>query len=277
MLLLAQQWAPERIAAATVDHRLRPESADEAGYVEHICKDLGVPHVTLVPSEPISGNVQSSARSARYALLAAAAKAHGCAFVATAHHGDDQLETLLMRLVRGSGLNGMAGIRASNGDVIRPLLGFSKADLEAICTAAGIEPVRDPSNANADFDRVAMRQWLAESGHPFDIGAVRRTAASLGDATAALDWMAAQLAAERISIDEGKVIFDANNLPKEMHRRLLLRALKQIDPEITPRGDAVERLLADLSAGRTAMIGNIRCQGGDIWHFSPAPPRRTTG
>lgn len=277
LLLLAHQWAGERFTVATVDHRLRPESADEAVYVGQICQDLGIRHVTLVPSEPISGNIQSSARSARYALLAEAAKAQDCAFVATAHHGDDQLETLLMRLVRGSGVGGMAGIRARNGQIIRPLLGFSKVELEAICTAAGIQPVRDPSNDHADFDRVAMRQWLAKSEHPFDIVAATRTACALGDATAALDWMATQLAAERISFDDGKITLYINVLPKELQRRLLLLALRQIDPEIAPRGDALERLLADLTAGRTTMIGEIRCQGGDIWHFSPAPPRRYTG
>jgi tRNA(Ile)-lysidine synthase len=274
LLLLAHLWAPERIAVATVDHRLRQESADEAIHVSQICKDWDVQHVTLAPSEPISGNIQSSARTARYALLAEAAKTHSCTFIATAHHGDDQLETLLMRLVRGSGVSGMAGIRARNGQIIRPLLGFSKAELEGICATAGVKPVRDPSNDNADFDRVAMRQWLATSEHAFDIGSAARTAAALGDATAALDWMSAQLANERISLAEDKIALDANSLPKEMQRRLLLRVLIQIDPKITPRGDAIERLLVDLSSGRTAMIGDIRCQGGDIWHFSPAPPRR---
>lgn len=277
LLLLATQALQGRITAATVNHQLRSESSEEAIYVSQICKNLDVPHVTLLPSAAISGNIQSSARTVRYALLADAAKAHGCAVVATAHHGDDQLETLLMRLVRGSGVSGMAGIRPRNGQIIRPLLGFSKAELEAICANAGIQPVRDPSNDNADFDRVVMRQWLAQSGHPFDIRAAMRTAAALGDATTALDWMAAQLAIERISIDKDKIALDSNGLPKEIQRRLLLHALQQIDPGIAPRGDAIERLLADLVAGRATMIGDIRCQGGDIWHFSPAPPRRTTG
>lgn len=277
LLLLAHQWMSDRIVVASVNHGLRPESADEAIYVAQICKDLGVRHVTLVPSETISGNLQSSARSARYTLLAEAAKTHVCAFIVTAHHGDDQLETLLMRLVRGSGVSGMAGIRARNGQIIRPLLGFSKAELEAICATAAIKPVRDPSNDNADFDRVAMRQWLAESEHPFDIEAATRTAAALGDADAALDWIAVQLANQRVSVDEDKITLDANDMPKEMQRRLLLRALQQMAPKLAPRGDAIERLLVDLTAGRTAMIGDIRCQGGDIWHFSPAPPRRTAG
>jgi tRNA(Ile)-lysidine synthase len=277
LLLLANSLGSERIVAVTVDHGLRAESADEAVFVNNICKGLAVRHVTLSPSQPIGGNIQSSARSARYELLGRAAKAHDCTFIATAHHGDDQLETMLMRLVRGSGVGGMAGIRARHGQVIRPLLGFSKAELEGICAIAGIEPVRDPSNDNADFDRVAMRQWLAMSQHPFDIGAATRTAAALGDATAALEWMTAHLATERMSGSEGKATLDAKNLPRELQRRLLLRTLLQIEPEIAPRGDAIERLLADLTAGRTAMIGDIRCEGGDVWNFAPAPPRRTAG
>ncbi len=277
LLLLAHQHAAGRIIAATVDHQLRPESADEALYVGQICRQLDVAHLVLAPTQEITGNIQSSARAARYELLAGAADEYKCPLIATAHHADDQLETLLMRLARGSGVSGMAGIRARNGRIIRPLLEFSKAELEEICTDADIQPVRDPSNDNADFDRVAMRQYLARGEHPFGRAATNRTASALGDAAVALDWMTTALAERRISGGKAKITIDNKGLPKEIQRRLLLLALQRIEPEIEPRGEALERLLADLEVGKTTTIGDILCQGGDVWQFSPAPPRRGSG
>lgn len=274
LLVLASLWAPERICAATVDHRLRPESAQEALFVGTICKALAVPHITLVPVEPISGNIQSSARVARYRLLEKAAKDHGCTLIATAHHADDQLETLLMRLARGSGVGGLAGIRARHGRIVRPLLDFRKSELENICNAAMIQPVCDPSNDNADFDRVAMRQWLARSEPPFDPFASNRTASALADAATALDWMTDKLAEHRMTREDSRICLDSNDLPKEIQRRLLLLALQQIQPGIAPRGEAIERLMTDLKLGKTATIGNVLCQGGDSWKLSLAPPRR---
>lgn len=277
LLLLACIWSTERVFVATVDHRLRPESADEAIYVSEICEQLGVPHLTLIPPEPISGNIQSSARTARYRLLEETADQLGCSLIATAHHGDDQIETMLMRLARGSGVDGMAGIRARNGRIIRPLLDFSKSELETICETAAIQPIRDPSNDNTDFDRVAMRQWLAQSDTPFDRLATNRTASALADAGVALDWMAEQLAGKRITEKDGRIILHTKDLPKEIQRRLLLLALNRVDPHIAPRGEALERLMAGLKAGKTVTIGDILCRGGDGWHFTSAPPRRTSG
>jgi tRNA(Ile)-lysidine synthase len=274
MLLLAREIAAGRIVAATVDHKLRPEAADEAAFVDDLCRKIGVPHVTLTVSQQISGNIQSAARVARYALLEQAADEHECAFIATAHHGDDQLETILMRLARGSGLDGLAAIRARNGRVIRPLLGFSKSETEKICADAGIEPVRDPSNDNADFDRVAMRQWLAQSTHPFVIDRANRVARSLGDAAEALTWVADGLSEQRVMQENTQIQCDASHLPRDLKRRLLLLCVSRLEPDLKPRGDAIDRLLADLETGKTATIGNILCRGGAVWQFSVAPPRR---
>lgn len=276
LLLLANAIAAERIVVATVDHQLRKQSADEADFVAQLSAGMHLTHVTLVPKQKIGGNIQSSARTARYELLHEAADAHRCALIATAHHADDQLETVLMRLARGSGVNGLAGIRARNGRIIRPLLPFGKSELEDICAAAGIRPVEDPSNANPEFDRVAIRQWLAAAPHPFNTQATNRTAAALDEAATALDWMADALGAERIKvIGDGSVALEITGLPKEMCRRLLLRALRLIDSSIAPRGDAIGRLLADLHHGKTVTIGDILCKGGTDWQFTKAPARRT--
>jgi tRNA(Ile)-lysidine synthase len=274
LLLLAKQIMPDRITAATVDHRLRPESAIEAAYVASICADLSVPHHILQPATPITGNLQSSARAARYALLEQTADENDCDLIATAHHGDDQLETLLMRLARGSGVDGMSGIRPRNGRIVRPLLGFSKYELEEICKLAEIAPVRDPSNDNTEFDRVAMRKWLLQVPHPFRIDRIGRTAGALQDAGIALEWMTCQLVASRVQKNVNEIQCDATELPYELQRRLLLASLAQVDPDLTPRGPALVQLLSDLNEGKTTTIGNILCMGGPIWQFSPAPPRR---
>jgi tRNA(Ile)-lysidine synthase len=274
LLVLAQQFVPGRLVAATIDHQLRAESAAEAQIVAEICRNLGVPHIILTPDEKISGNLQSSARAARYALLERSADSQNCQVIATAHHADDQLETLLMRLARGSGVDGLSGIRTRNGRVIRPLLEFTKVELIDICGSNGIQWVNDPSNANIDFDRVAMRNWLASTQHPFPATRALRTASALADASDALVWMTDTLAAQRISHKNDVIVCQAGGLPRELKRRLLIRCLRTIDINLAPRGDAIDRVLTDLENAQTAMIGNIKCVGGEDWQFSKAPPRR---
>ena len=275
LLLLAHAALPGRVAAATVDHQLRQESADESHYVAKICQRLGVPHVILTPDEAISGNIQSSARASRYGLLERAADAENCAYIATAHHADDQLETLLMRLARGSGVDGLAAIRARNGRIVRPLLEFTKAELIEVCANAGVRPVDDPSNANVEFDRVAMRNWLATSDHPLRADRAGRTANALTEASDALAWMTDALAMQRIRAESDVILCDPVDLPNELKRRLLIRCLITLAPDIAPRGDAIDRLLADLASGRRTTIGKIKCEGGKEWRFAIAPPRRT--
>jgi tRNA(Ile)-lysidine synthase len=274
LLILLHKTMPDRVVAATVDHGLRPESADEALYVQRMCKDMHVPHVILSPAEKISGNIQSSARHARYALLAQAAEQHDCAYIATAHHADDQLETVLMRLARGSGVDGLSAIRSKNGKILRPLLGFTKDELISICATAGLNPVEDPSNANTDFERVAMRNWLANTQHPFRADRAGRTASAMADASEALHWMTEALTQERVQRDTATVMCDARDVPREIQRRLLIHCLQLMEPELAPRGDAIDRLLSELSDGRTATMGAVKCEGGDNWRFTMAPPRR---
>jgi tRNA(Ile)-lysidine synthase len=273
MLLLAKAGLSNTVAAATVDHRLRPEAAQEAGFVGQICADLGIPHTTLAADQPITGNIQSSARTLRYNLLAKHAKTLNCQWIATAHHADDQLETLLMRIIRGSGVDGLAAIRSKNGAVIRPCLGFSKMELVQICQNAGIEPVSDPSNDNRDFDRVRLRQWLDKPGMSFDAKRVGRAVSALSDASDALNWVVDGLVDERIKQDRDGYMLDPKALPKELQRRLVLRTLALLDPTLTPRGDAIDMVLTDLAGGKRVTMGNLLCSGGEIWNFRPAPPR----
>jgi tRNA(Ile)-lysidine synthase len=265
---------PDRVYAATVDHELRPEAAEEAEFVAALCSQLLIPHRILRPPTPITGNLQSSARTARYALLQAHADATGCDWIATAHHADDQLETVLMRVARGSGVDGLSGVRALQGRIIRPMLTFSKAELEEICAKTGIVPVRDPSNNDDNFDRVKLRHWLAESSHPFDLNRAVRTATALADASDALDWMTGALFQTHVTRDDDSIIVNATDFPNELKRRLLLRILSQFQSDYVPRGDALDRALDTLADGGKQMLGEVQCEGGKIWRFTLAPKRR---
>lgn len=171
-MLLANAARPGKVQAATVDHGLRAESAQEAAFAAELCANLGILHRVL-SVDIAGGNLQANARAARYAALGEWAADSGLSALMTAHHADDQAETLLMRLNRGSGISGLAGIRestripAGGGDdmppLIRPLLGWRKTDLEALVSEAGIAPVADPSNADERFDRARIRKAIADA------------------------------------------------------------------------------------------------------------------
>jgi tRNA(Ile)-lysidine synthase len=274
LLLLAAAACPDAVAAATVDHGLRPESAAEAAFVAALCAARGIPHEVLAPDEPIGGSLQAAARAARYALLEAWRKRAGIDWLLTAHHLDDQAETVVMRLNRGAGVAGLSGVRAINGRVLRPLLGWRRAELAAIVDAAGIEAIDDPSNADPRFDRARLRQALKDSDW-LDPGPVARSAAALAEAEDALAWMTEQLLAERAHEAAGAWLLDPSNLPAELRRRLLLAVLDRLDPIKAPRGDEVTRLLAALEIGATATLAGVKCKGGEIWRFELAPARRS--
>ncbi len=273
LLLLCATAFPGQTLAATVDHGLREESRSEARFVSEICRDLQVPH-TIIELPPRSrGNVSDWARSERYAALNHWADEHGIASLLTAHHADDQLETLVMRLNRGSGVAGLSGIRARQGRLLRPLLGWRHDELVEIVSRAGLTAVDDPSNRDDRFDRARLRKKLAGADW-LDPIAASRSAAALAQADAALEWSAEAYFARRTEEKDGILSLDPRNLPAEILRRLVLRCLAAIEPEIAPRGEDLQRLLAGLIAGKTATLGGVRCSGGEVWRFSPAPPRR---
>ncbi len=274
LLLLAHRSMPGRIAAATVDHGLRAEAAEEAAFVAALCAERAIPHTVLRPAAAIVGNLQSSARRARYALLDDWRRQRGLPFLATAHHADDQLETLLMRLARGSGLAGLSGIRRRNDKVLRPLLDYTKAELIASCAAAGVAAVDDQSNRDHRFDRARMRALLADHPDAFPPRAAIRTADALAEGNTALDWITAR-EAERGAIAQagpGRLILHAEGLPRALQRRLLARALGLLGE--TPRGDTLARALDTLTDGARCSVGAHLCTPrADGWHIEPAPQR----
>lgn len=272
LLLLAQASLPH-VLAATVDHGLRPAGAQEAGFVASICSTLGVPHETLVLGAPDKGNISDWARRERYAALADWTARNHIDFLMTAHHADDQLETMIMRLNRGSGVAGLSGIRARRGSMIRPLLGWQKRELEALCQDCGVTPVDDPSNRDDRFDRARLRKALVDALW-LDRHAAVRSAAALAQAEEALDWTARRLADDRIVAQPDAITLAPEDVPHELLRRLVILAMQHVSPDASPRGDDLERLIAALNAGRVATLAGVKCSGGTLWRFSPAPPHR---
>ena len=277
LLLLAHAALPGRVAAATVDHGLRKESADEAAMVAAVCAGLNVPHRTL-RVEVAAGNVQSQARAARYAALAAWLEEAGLEALATAHHADDQAETLLLRLNRGSGVAGLSGVRARGLiaqirlPVVRPLLGWRRSELAGVVDAAGIAPAMDPSNEDDRFDRVRLRKALAEADW-LDVAALAQSAANLADADAALDWAAAREWSEAVSKGPMGLTYRPQ-APRAVALRVLTRLVTELDGE-APRGSAVARLFDSLLARQPASIGGLVARAmPDGWSFTKAPQRR---
>lgn len=295
---LAAQYSGVDIIAATVDHQLRAESGKEAQMVAAFCKQHGIDHSILRPDAPITGNVQSAARNVRYALLQRWAAQKRAQWLMTAHHADDQLETILMRLNRGSGVAGMAAIRArhngglgdggqgdggaddsqnANIPIIRPLLAISKQQLLDYAAAHDIPYVRDPSNDNRDFDRVKIRQALAECDW-LDPVAANRTAQALDQANLALVWAGDYFAKSHMQYHAGRAEISPQDLPQDILIRLVFLALQHIRPDYVARGSALERIVAQLQGGQTTTQGEILCKvNGEIWHFTLAPPRASAG
>jgi tRNA(Ile)-lysidine synthase len=277
LLLLAHAALPELVEAATVDHGLRSESADEAAFVAEICGKLGVPHATLKVTVG-AGNLQAEARAARYAALAGWMEQRQLAALATAHHADDQAETLILRLNRGSGVAGLAGVRArglvpgTRLPLLRPLLGWRRAELAHKVAEAGFKAAQDPSNAAQRFDRVRIRKALAAADW-LDTEALAASAAHLADADAALDWAAAREWSECVSSVPMGLTYRPS-APRAVALRVLARIVSELDGSEV-RGGQLARLFDSLVARQPASIGNLVARAlPEGWSFTKAPQRR---
>lgn len=277
MAMLALAWAafPHAIAAATVDHGLRPANVDEASMVAAWCQAAGIPHETLrADGAPVPGeNVHVWARGVRYHLLTDWARRIGATALATAHHADDQAETFLMRAGRGAGLSGLAGVRPSVGGTIRPLLGWRRKALRELAENARLPFVDDPSNRDSRFDRTRLRTWLAAPDAP-DAAQVARAARQLGEIDADLRAFAHDIWTSRALVaEDGTIRLDVGGLPRTIRRYVAAIALNRIGNVAVERN--IEALLDALEAGSSAtQSGVLAGAQGDIWTFRPAPPRR---
>jgi tRNA(Ile)-lysidine synthase len=278
LLLLASAGYGNRVFAATVDHGLRPEAAAEARYMAGIAAVLGVPHAILTvdwPGGKPETGLQEAARDARYDALFRWCEEQALDALLTAHHADDQAETLLMRLGRGAGLPGLAGIRPvqalPNLRIVRPLLGWRRDELLRICVDAGIDPILDPSNSDPRHERTRIRRLLA-GGDALDPRKVALSADHLFDVEEAMAWIAAEAIRGRARIEPDQATFDADGLPREIKRRALAFILAHFGAD--PRGSAVDRVLTQLEGGLPATLAGLRLRPGERWSIVRAPPRR---
>lgn len=284
LLLLAAAARPGQVEAATVDHALREGSREEAEMVASLCAKLGVPHEILTiewEEKPVTG-IQERARARRYKALADWAQSRGIALLATAHHAEDQAETLLMRLVRGSGVRGLGAMRALRklpGTAIalgRPLLRWTRDELAEICASAGIDAAKDPSNSDSKFERVRVRETLSGTDWLDSVG-LARSALHLGQADEALNWAARQEWKRRVTEENEVISFDPAGLPLEIRRRLVNAAVAKLKTEGkggTLRGRELDQLMAALSVGKKATLRGVLCGGGEQWRFAKAPARK---
>jgi tRNA(Ile)-lysidine synthase len=300
LMWLAARWRRAlsrgpRLMAVTVDHGLRPEAAREARDVKRLAQTLEVPHRTLrwTGAKPSTG-LPAAARAARYRLLAKAARASGATHILTAHTRDDQAETLLMRILRGSGIAGLAAMaRETEREGVwltRPLLDVPKSRLVATLARAKIAFADDPTNRDISFTRPRLRALmpaLVEEGG--DSRNLARLATRLARANAAIEVLAD--GAERYLAlrdrDASRFGFDAGafaGLPEEIRLRLLKRAIDRAGHEGPAELGKVEALLAVLDRAiangerqtrlkQTLAGAAISLSKGRI-HVDPAPPRR---
>ena len=272
LALLAHEWARRsggEAWALTVDHRLRPESADEVRTVAGWLAARGMPHeiLTWAGDKPKTG-VQEAAREARYGLLAGWCRAHGCLHLLTAHHREDQAETYLIRRRAGSGVDGLAGmplVRKLDGcRLVRALLGVPRARLAALLAAEQQAFLRDPSNENPAFERARLRL----GGDRPDAGSV--DAAIAESQTCGLLRLERERALDRV-LAENVILHNAGfgildptavgALDPDMTDRLLSRIAATIGGARYPaRRERVARLRAGLSAapGRARTLGGCR-------------------
>ena len=263
LLHMLSKWSNSgdrpKITAATVDHGLRPEAAAEAAAVQAFAAELGVDHNTLIwahgGARTPATKIQERAREARYELLADHAKECGADVVMCAHHADDQAETILFRLTRGSGPSGLAGMLPERplGDLFlaRPLLALRKEQLVQYCHDNTLTYCSDPSNGNRRYARTRMRSVLpvleAQGLGPDQWNRYARRMAQANDA---LEHIAAAKAAQLIGGDTSSgLIFDFAALseePDEIVLRVLLQTVRKFDPRKNVRLDRAETLLAKL-------------------------------
>ena len=266
LLLAAAEVAGDRAGVASLDHGLRPESAAEVERVGELARARGLPfHTEALGLLPGPG-AEARARVARYAALDRIALAHGYAAIATAHTADDQAETLLMRLARGSALRGAAAIRSGGPRLLRPLLTIRRAQTEAVVAAAGLEAVRDPSNEDPGLFRTRIRHHvlpvLRQAAGTRVVERLARFARSAAEDEELLAGLAAQ-ALERVRDGAGLDAVGVRALPWPVRSRLLRAWLEELGHPVS------DHLLREVDAaidrgGRTGLPGRgvLGTEGG---------------
>lgn len=259
------------VTALTVDHGLRFESEAEAGFVGNLCKSLGVAHHTLRwTGDKPSADIQNAARRARYDLMERECERLGIGKLLTAHHQDDQAETLLLRLARGSGLlglSGMAAVRqlASGVSLHRPLLPARREQLEAVVRDRDLTWIEDESNRNTQFDRVKMRSFLKTGIVPgLTVERLAKTTENLRRAQEAVDFYTDKAASQLVEwqaewVQISPLLMDRNEWPQEIQLRLLSRIIRYVSGD--DYGPSMVPLLTfadQMADGKDATLAGVR-------------------
>lgn len=259
LLALIHEWAHKRgkhVHALTVDHAIRAESADEAAQVQAWCTRYfpGVRHEILRrdPDKVPQARLQEQARHDRYELMRAACARAGITHLLLAHHRDDQAETFLFRLCKGSGLDGLSAMKALSTRaellLLRPLLCVDKDRLRATCAARGLPYVEDPSNGHEKFARARLRQLkdiLSREG--LSARRLAATAERMARAREALAFYAGQAWDATIVSEANFLAFDWRRLsgfPADIRVRVLMRALESAAPSAQGYGPRLEQVEA---------------------------------
>lgn len=264
LLHVLAQLLPGRVHAVHVDHGLTPTSADQAAAAVALARRCGVP-VDVVPVDVDAAlmrdkGLEAAARVARYAALAASMDAVGAVVCALGHTADDRAETVLMNLMRGTGLDGLAAMRARRGPFVRPLLGTRRADAAAYCAAAGLEPLTDPANSDPTILRNRVRAELVAVLERLRPGSMGRIAAAAGRLEADADLLgelAADAAGACTALGAGAVAFDVDALdalPAPVAARVVRAGLAPLLDGDSPPAAAT----AEVRAGRGGQLSGTR-------------------
>lgn len=284
LMHIIADWARgRRIMVATVNHGLRAESEAEAQQVARAARALGLRHATLLwQRETEAGNLMANARDARLRLLSGWAQRNDLPAVALGHTADDQAETLMMRLGRGSGIDGLASMAewrdAFGIRWLRPMLAAGRAELRDWLRQRNIGWIDDPSNEREEFERIRIRKAILAMG--LDVTALARAATHIGEARDALSHYAAHVASGA-QIREGSIILarrDFSDAPAEIRRRLLVASCRWITgADYPPRRNTLLHALKSMASGnRVTLDGAIIDPSGDRIRVArePAAARR---
>lgn len=276
LLLMVHDWVKKlngKAVALTVDHGLRKESAREAAQVKSWCNNKNIEHHTL-RWKPSYKATQEQSRNARYALLTDWCKKNNVLHLFTAHHRDDQAETLFFRLARGSGIDGLAGIatRSSRSGVLvyRPLLAYAKDELQNYLRERGQRWIEDPTNSSEKYTRNIVRGQLTPALNEQASLIARR----IGLLRSHLEQRLAEEMARTISILPDRTatiaMTEFMNVPPEYGVRALAALVRTIGGEdMPPRTEKLQRLYDDLLQHKT------RTLGGCLFRYQPGKRRFT--
>ena len=300
LMWLAAQWAgqtqqPPKLTVLSVDHGLRPGSAEDASWVVEQAGALGLAGAMLEwhGAKPTTG-VQARARQARYDLLIGWCIDHGAGALVTAHSLEDQAETFLMRLARGSGVDGLSAMRPEREEareegredriaILRPLLGVSGARLRSTLVAAGVRWLEDPANRDPHFERVRWRSTLARlEQEGLAPAMIALSARRLQRASQALEHATSKLEADVVEQDAKQASFRlaaVQDAPEELMLRLLKRLIMRYGaggepPELAALERLGEWIAQGVSGGRTLAGCRITRRKDAVWIRREDPRRQ---